>query len=96
METRAERSARRRAELLNQLDEKFREFCLQVDKALSATDRFRWAIKQLDLYIQGLVKAKPQEKSFILSVAMEWQRVKIAQMEDIKNKRNSNAGEMGK
>ena len=88
-ETRAERSARRRKEVLTDLHNKFREYCDEELKNLNITpsDRLRNAIRKQDEYINRLVIAKPQEKSFYLSVAFEWQRIKLAQMEEIQRKR---------
>jgi hypothetical protein len=85
VETRAERSARRRAETLEEYHKKFAEFCDEEmkDKTLTPNDWLKNSIRKMDNYIGSLIKAKPQEQSFYISVALEWQRQKVAQMDAI-------------
>jgi len=87
-ETRVQKSERRRKETLQQFHETWEKFCdteLKTGKDYGET--LVNAIHKMDLYVQGLVKQKPQEKTFYTSVALEWQRIKLAQIEEIKRRR---------
>jgi hypothetical protein len=91
-ETRAERSVRRRQALLEDYNEKYRGFLLfelenypnqeEKLKDVPKQNMLRNAVRKLDMYIQGLCKQKPQESSFYISVALEWQRRELQRVEE--------------
>ena len=95
-ETRAVRVARRRKELLEQFHTAFAKFCDEElkNENITPSERLTNAIRKMDLYVYGLTKEKPQETSFYTSVALEWQRLKIAQMEEIQRRRKEREEEI--
>jgi hypothetical protein len=88
METKAEKVAKRRAELLKSYEDKFEALCVEEDKntSLPATEKLQNAVRVLDFYIQNLMKEKPQETSFYTSVALEFQRNMIKKLDFIRKK----------
>jgi hypothetical protein len=87
VETRAERSERRRAETLADYNNHFADFCIEETKNTNRTphEQLRGAVYKTDLYIQKLIKAKPQETSFYVSVALEFKRRLIAKLDELKS-----------
>jgi len=86
VETRAVRVAKRRAEVLKDFNDKFADFCIEEAKTKNTPhEQLRSAVYKLDLYIQSLIKAKPQEQSFYVSVALEFQRQKVKLLQDIQD-----------
>ena len=97
METRAQRSARRRKELIEDYNAKWRDFLIRElenypnkDELLSAVPKenmIQNAVRKLDAYIQALCKQKPQESSFYISVALEWQRGMLGRIDEFQKQK---------
>jgi len=98
--TRVERVAARRRELLKDLNKQFMVFCEQEGEGV-AGPRYPYDVKPGQIvsfrrhegkvieYIYDLVSKKPQEKSFYISVFMEWQRQIIEQLKEVKDEEAS-------
>lgn len=84
VETRAVRVAKRRAEALKDYNNKFADFCIEEAKTKNTPhEQLRSAIYKTEMYIQSLIKAKPQEQSFYVSVALEFKRQLLKKMEEV-------------
>lgn len=83
-ETRAVRVAKRRAELLKSFNDLFVQF-LEVEnrKQISAGDKLLNAVRKIDAHVQSLIIQKPQESSFYISIALEFQRNIMKRMDEI-------------
>ncbi len=86
--TRVERVAARRRELLEDLNKQFTVFCEQEGEGVAGPPR-HLVIKKVNEYTYDLVSKKPQEKSFYISVFMEWQRQIIEQLKEVKDEEAS-------
>ncbi len=94
VETRAVRSARRRAETLEDFNTRFKLY-LEDEVRITSTpwhQKLRNATAKLEAHIQGLIKARPQETTFYASVALEFQRQVIARLEAV-HEQNEQRGE---
>lgn len=96
-ETRAERSAKRRAETLITFNNKFITLLEDEDKkhpTLPPSEKMHNAVMVMEAYIFNLIHAKPQETTFYTSIALEFQRDLIGKLkENRKDTHNPNTKE---
>jgi hypothetical protein len=84
-ETRKQRSARKRVELM----EEFKELLFQAfEKEQRHKPEGAWtrACETTDLYINALIKQKPQEKTLILDAGLQFAKILETSLEKIERR----------
>lgn len=99
--TKAQRVAKRRLEVLWQFDLEFAKYCEDeservIKEGISWHDMLHNALVKMERYINSLIEKKPQDKSFYVSVAFEWQERKQKQMDEIKRRREEKTDDRNK